>query len=74
MESLLKGIPNVSVYLDDTLVSGTSDKAHLDNLESVLSGLEAAGFRLKQNKCTFFLPEVVSRAPNHSEGPSSDAT
>ena len=43
MESLLKGIPNFSVYLDDILVSGTSDRAHLENLESVLSQLEAAG-------------------------------
>ena len=58
MESLLKGIPNVSVYLDDILVSGSSDRAHLDNLESVLSRLEAAGFQLKQSKCMFFLPEV----------------
>ena len=58
METLLKGIPNVSVYLDDILVSGNSDKAHLDNLEAVLSRLGAAGFQLKQSKCIFFLPEV----------------
>ena len=55
METLLKGIPNLSVYLDDILISGNSDKAHLDNLEAVLSRLEAAGFRLKQSKC---IPEV----------------
>ena len=58
METLLKGVPNVSVYLDDILVSGNSDKAHLDNLEAVLSRLGAAGFQLKQSKCMFFLPEV----------------
>ena len=58
METLLKGIPNVSVYLDDILLSGNSDKAHLDNLEAVLAQLGAAGFRLKQSKCMFFLPEV----------------
>lgn len=58
METLLKGIPNVSVYLDDILNSGNSDKAHLDNLETVLTQLGAASFHLKQSKCMFFLPEV----------------
>ena len=48
----------MSVYIDDILVSGNSDKAHLDNLEAVLSRLGAVGFRLKQSKCIFFLPEV----------------
>ena len=31
---------------------------HLDNLEAVLSRVGAAGFRLKQSKYMFFLPEV----------------
>ena len=37
MDTLLKGIPNVTVYLDDILVSGQTDKDHLDNLSTLLS-------------------------------------
>ena len=43
METLLRDIPNVSVYLDDLLVSGTTDKEHLLNLEKILTHLQEAG-------------------------------
>ena len=36
MESILHGLPNVCVYLDDILVVGTSVETHLQNLETVL--------------------------------------
>ena len=59
MESILQGLPNVCVYLDDILVSGTSEADHIQNLEAVLERLEDAGVRLKREKCEFLLPEVV---------------
>ena len=43
MESLLQGIPVAGVYLDDILVSGKTEKAHLKVLEQVLDHLEEAG-------------------------------
>ena len=46
------------VYLDDILITGDSEAAHLRNLEAVLSRLEAAGIRLKREKCEFMLPQV----------------
>lgn len=55
MESILQGLPNLFVYLDDILVTGES---HLRNLEAVLSRLEDDGVRLKQEKCEFKLPQV----------------
>ena len=58
VDTLLKGIPNVTVYLDGILVLGQSDKDHLDNLSTLLSRLETAGMRLKKSKCSFFLSEV----------------
>ena len=58
MEGLLQGIPYVSIYLDDILITGTSDEEHLTNLDKVLNRLEEAGLRLKCNKCTFMLPSV----------------
>ena len=58
MEGLLQGIPYVSIYLDDILITGTSDEEHLATLDKVLSRLEEAGLRLKRSKCAFMLPSV----------------
>ena len=58
METLLQGIPRVSVYLDDILVTGASEQEHLANLAQVLQRLEAAGMRLRRSKCAFLLPSV----------------
>lgn len=58
MESLLQGIPKVMVYIDDILITGSTDKEHLETLEKVLSKLKEAGIHLKRDKC-FFLQESV---------------
>ena len=58
METLLAGIPHVSVYIDDILVTGTSDEEHIQTLEQVLTRLESCGMRLKKSKCVFFAPSV----------------
>ena len=58
MESILRGLPHVCVYLDDILVTGESDAAHIHNLTAVLDRLESAGIRLKREKCAFMLPKV----------------
>ena len=58
MEGLLQGIPYVFIYLDDILITGTSDEEHLATLDKVLSHLEEVGLRLKCNKCAFMLPSV----------------
>ena len=58
MESVLRDIPHVCVYLNDILVTGESKAAHLRNLATVLDCLESAGISLKREKCAFMLPEV----------------
>ena len=58
MENLLQGIPHVSIYLDDILITGTSEADHLSTLDKVLTRLEAAGLHLKKSKCAFLLPSV----------------
>ena len=58
MEGILRGIPNVSVYIDDILVTGASDEDHLKTLDEVLTKLKAAGVKLKKNKCAFMLGRV----------------
>lgn len=49
-------MPYVKVYLDDILVTVTSEEKHLRNLYKVLSWLKKSGLRLK---CDFILEEVV---------------
>ena len=58
MESLLTGLSHVCIYLDDILVTGASEAAHLHNLAAVLERLEASGARLKREKCSFMIPAV----------------
>ena len=47
VESILQGISNVCVYIDDILVSGRTAEENLQSLEAVLMRLEEAGVMLK---------------------------
>ena len=51
LETLLCGIPNVCVYLDDILVTAKTSKKDLENIGEVLTRLETAGMGLKEQKC-----------------------
>ena len=55
MDSLVQGLPRVSAYLDNILVSGVCEEDHLNNLDKVLQRLESAGLTLKKSKCIFGL-------------------
>ena len=58
MECLLHDIPNVVVYIDDILVTGSTEEEHLKSLDQALSCLETAGLRVKKAKCNFMVPSV----------------
>ena len=58
MESLFQGIPTVTVYLDDILVTGETESEHLASLETVLERLLKAGLRAKKHKCQLMVPSV----------------
>ena len=51
METLLRDIPGVVVYIDDILVAGHDTDEHYNNLNKVMMRLEEAGVQLKQSKC-----------------------
>ena len=58
METVLQALPGVCVYLDDILVTGASEKEHLEHLKLVLQRLEDVGLRLKRSKCQFMVSHV----------------
>ena len=58
MDTLLKGMKHVTAYIDDIVVTGATEEEHTANLNEVLSRLEAAGLRLKREKCRFLMPQV----------------
>ena len=51
LKTLLHDIANVCVYLEDILVTGKTSKEHLENLREVLTRLETAGMRIKEQRC-----------------------
>ena len=58
MDSILQGVPGALCYIDDILVTGPTEEAHLANLEKVLKRLQLHGIRMKKNKC-YFMKDVV---------------
>ena len=58
MESVLKGLSGVQVYLDDLIIFGSSLEDHLKNLEAVFDGLRSVGLKLRRDKCEFLRKSV----------------
>ena len=57
-DTVLQDIPHVICYLDDILVTGTSESDHLRNLETVFKRLQHYGFRMRKDKCALFQTSV----------------
>ena len=47
LETLLQGLSDVCLYLEDILITGKTDQEHLRNLAAVLQRLQEAGMKLK---------------------------
>ena len=61
MELILAGMEsrNCLVYIDDVIVFGETEQAHLKNLEEVFQRIRDAGMKLKPRKCCLARSEVV---------------
>ena len=58
MDQILQGIPGVICYIDDILVTGTTEAEHLQHLAEVFHRLEKHGVRVKESKCSFMQDSV----------------
>ena len=54
----LEGIDGVICYINDILVTGSTDEQHLERLEKVLQRLKEYGLRVKKTTCDFCQPLV----------------
>ena len=59
MECLLHGIPNVVVYQDDILITGSTEELHLKTLGKDLRRIQEADLKPRREKCVFKAPSVV---------------
>lgn len=59
MDTMLSGLDGVEAYIDDIIISGTSDADHREKLESVLQRISDYGFQLKIEKFKFFMKELT---------------
>ena len=53
MDTILQGVQGAMCYIDDILVTESTEEEHLRNLEEVLQRLKKHGIRMKRNKCSF---------------------
>jgi Reverse transcriptase (RNA-dependent DNA polymerase) len=53
VEQVVKGIPNVVVYIDDLIIHSKTHEDHLRNLDAVFTRLAAHDIRVNLKKCVF---------------------
>ena len=58
MDTMLTGLPGVSADIDNIIVTGTTPEELLHRLTFVLGRIQQYGFRLRSDKCKFFLTWV----------------
>nr|VZI00034.1 unnamed protein product [Spirometra erinaceieuropaei] len=58
MNAMLSGIPGTAGYLDDIIIVGRSPAELQDRVCAVLERVQEYGFRLRADKCQFFLDSI----------------
>ncbi|XP_060581109.1 uncharacterized protein K02A2.6-like [Ruditapes philippinarum] len=59
IDQILQGIPGVQCILDDMVITGENDQAHLNNLETVVQRLSKYGLKVNKEKCQFFQERIT---------------
>ena len=58
MDTVLQGLPKVICYLDNILITGSSQQEHFHNVHQVLQRLKEYGIRARKPKCAFMCQAV----------------
>lgn len=58
VERVIQNIPGTANYLDDIIMTGSTEKEHLANLELTFARLKQNGFHLRMDKCKCFQSEI----------------
>ena len=58
MDTMLGDLDYATAYLDDILVSSKTTTEHQNHIINVFEKLQEYGFKVKEAKCDFFLPEI----------------
>lgn len=53
MDNLIAGLPGCATYLDDIVVSGTSETDHDENVRALFKRIAEFGIRVRLEKCAF---------------------
>lgn len=59
IDKMLAGLKNVSGYLDDIIVGGTSEAEHDAILADTLARIQDYGFTIRADKCAFRMPQIT---------------
>jgi len=80
MEQILPKLPKVVCYMDDILITASTEEEHLQNLRAVFENIKLSGLRIKRSKCKFFqdsieyLGHIVSKEGVVSTSPDKVST
>ena len=58
MDTMLDGLDFAIAYLDDIIIISKSKEQHRENVRRVFSRIQEFGFKVKEEKCEFFLEEI----------------
>ena len=59
IDTILQGVPGVSAYIDDVIVTGRTHAEHMHNLRLVFQRFTDAGLTTQLAKCRFLQPSVT---------------
>ena len=68
MNTIFRGLPFVSVYLDDILVHSKDQRSHLENLREVFHRLSKSGLTIRGAKCAIGKSQVTYLGHVYSAG------
>ena len=68
MHEMLKGIPGVSIYVDDILIHAKTVNEHDEILRTVLTKIRENNLSLNMSKCSFYQKEVSYLGHRISDG------